>query len=444
MRKLRCAAFLATALALGGCSCGAARAVPDGGAGDAAAADRWTPDARDAPVFEARCIGDWPADPGATPQPSLATSAKQVLWRRTLPWVGYRTEIALGGDHIALVGGNKLWILDLAGNVTGEMLDGTSLRGNGPLADAEGNFLFVTTSAYSVTPAGTVRWKTPLVQGYAPDTIPSSAALSPAGILYVATSAGTLFALRASDGYIVWRRGVGGDPQNSAAPVTVGPGIGDTVFVGGAPYAAPTGEPAARLSVDGTLVAPGAASYSGIIEAGYAELVGERYQWRLYQLDPCGRLLREWPPDGGWSPYYFIGFSDNLVLGSDQGGHNTYVYSSAGERLLGPAPWRGVGLALGADGAMYAAECNGGQSLDTQSMSLIAYAPSLAETWSLDLGVPCTAGGVVLADNGMLITARELPNGIEVIAVQTASPGLARTSYPTHGFNNRRTNWLGP
>jgi hypothetical protein len=77
-------------------------------------------------------------------------------------------------------------------------------------------------------------------------------------------------------------------------------------------------------------------------------------------------------------------------------------------------------------------------------MSLVAYSSELTESWRIELGKPCTYSGTVLADDGVLYVAREVADGIEVIAVQTASPGLAPTAWPARRHDNRQTGWLAP
>ncbi|MFH0900470.1 MAG: hypothetical protein V2A73_07560, partial [Pseudomonadota bacterium] len=85
-----------------------------------------------------------------------------VLWKKNLGWTTLRGEIVLAGEHMAVTTGNKLWILDRSGNVTGELLDASSQLGCTPAADPDGNFYFGTSNVYRVEPDGKVDWTLPL------------------------------------------------------------------------------------------------------------------------------------------------------------------------------------------------------------------------------------------------------------------------------------------
>ena len=69
---------------------------------------------------------------------------------------------------------------------------------------------------------------------------------------------------------------------------------------------------------------------------------------------------------------------------------------------------------------------------------LIAYSwDTLTELWRL----PGVGGLGMLAESGVLYTLNDSGTGYEMIAVQTPSPGLAKTAYPTDRGNNQRTGW---
>jgi hypothetical protein len=55
-------------------------------------------------------------------------------------------------------------------------------------------------------------------------------------------------------------------------------------------------------------------------------------------------------------------------------------------------------------------------------------------------------GNVVLDDDGVMYLMRSSPNiyGTQVIAIQTQSPGLADSSWPSWRHDNRGTAWLVP
>jgi hypothetical protein len=80
---------------------------------------------------------------------------------------------------------------------------------------------------------------------------------------------------------------------------------------------------------------------------------------------------------------------------------------------------------------------------------LIAYTSDLEEMWRLNLGKPdnCPIGNGVLDEDGVLYLARALSGGdenVEILAIQTQSPGLAESSWPSLRHDNRGTMWLVP
>lgn len=167
----------------------------------------------------------------------------------------------------------------------------------------------------------------------------------------------------------------------------------------------------------------------------------DEYRARSYFLDKCGKLLWSFPNqrNSSWE-VPLVGYNEELLVRGDEHASNGYIYSAQGDRLRGPMPMRGQAQSLGADGTIYNLEyINAGSNL---GLNLVAYSWELQELWSLNLGPGYTNGGVVLSDEGVLYLARQQSDGIEVIGVQTQSPGLADTAMPTWLYNNRRTGWL--
>jgi hypothetical protein len=122
-----------------------------------------------------------------------------------------------------------------------------------------------------------------------------------------------------------------------------------------------------------------------------------------------------------------------------------YRYGADGTVLQGPVAGQGEPFVAGADGTIYTVNC---ASSSPKANELIAYTVDLQELWRLDLGVsnPCPAGNGVLDDDGVLYLVRGISgtNGAEVVAIQTQSPGLAESSWPSLRHDNRGTMWLAP
>ena len=105
--------------------------------------------------------------------------------------------------------------------------------------------------------------------------------------------------------------------------------------------------------------------------------------------------------------------------------------------------YQGGTIAVGQDGTLYAVSCMYSNPPENR---LYAYSPELDELWHLDLGknVYCPFGNGVLDDDGVLYFAipSESNVGTDVVAIQTKSPGLARSAWPMIRHDNRGTMWL--
>jgi hypothetical protein len=121
------------------------------------------------------------------------------------------------------------------------------------------------------------------------------------------------------------------------------------------------------------------------------------------------------------------------------------LYDGDGNVVGQPAPAEGRPLAAGGDGTIYTVGCVASQP-PTDRIS--AYSLDLKPLWNIDLGGACLGmtGNVVLDDNGVMYLMRSSPNiyGTQVMAIQTRSPGLADSSWPSWRHDNRGTAWLVP
>jgi len=395
-----------------------------------------------------RCIENWPVDPKATPSPSLPVdNAGQVLWTKEVPGGTYEGPLAMAGERLAYVSGNTLHILDRAGNLVSSFMEPTSFTGaSGPVADTEGNFYFGNAEITSVTADGEGRWHQTLgvdISGSTETTYTSQLTLSPDGILYFSATDGFLYAFNATDGELAWKREVG-ISKYGPNPFSVGVGIGDTLFTEGGHYNAITAEVSAPPVIDGIEYGVGFASYSSLV-ASYMDINAEHYWLRIQVLDRCGKLKWSFPTDA-YMNAFLVGFDDTLVA---LYGDNAFVYSADGERQVGPVPLdtHYYPLAIGDDGTIYYMYCTEVYGIETGEMSVHAYSSSLELLWSVELGKPCLDEPPVLANDGVLYVLRskseQYPPHLELTAIQTASPGLANTAYPTLRSNNRRTGWIG-
>jgi hypothetical protein len=145
-----------------------------------------------------------------------------------------------------------------------------------------------------------------------------------------------------------------------------------------------------------------------------------------------------------------IAVGELLVVATSTQVGTLLLFDTNGNTVAGPAPAEGRPLAAGADGAIYTVGCQASQQVGTPATNwIVAYSSDLKELWRFDLGGgSCLGmtGNVVLDNDGVMYLMRSSPNisGTQVIAIQTRSPGLADSSWPSWRHDNRGTAWLVP
>jgi outer membrane protein assembly factor BamB len=274
-------------------------------------------------------------------------------------------------------------------------------------------------------------------------------ALSPEGVLFAVCADGYLRAMSAQNGQELWRQ---------SAVVTRGPsqvmgGGGGAVFMlngisGVHAYDSKTGQHLVEFRDSSD---PHLFSTKGMWALGWE--FGVQFG-AIDSFDCCGRL--KWTtlmPSAYADSSGVIAFGEVLVATKwdmDSSGNRTsadrmYRYAPDGAVVQGPVSGVGEPYLAGADGTIFTVNC---QYSSPKANQLIAYTSDLRELWRLDLGPvdQCPVGNGILDDDGILYLARAKGSteGVEVVAIQTQSPGLAESSWPSFRHDNRGTMWLSP
>ena len=404
-----------------------------------------------------QCIADWPAagEP-FTPAAPLAGVEPRILWRKRLTGAVTNDWILVNDERVALTAGGRLYLLDHDGNYLGGRTSAAFEGVTSAVADRDGNYYFVGWNVYSTDADGNLRWLVPLaeVTGDAPRAR-GRLVLGPDGGLFFGDSDGYLYAVESRDGQRRWRRRIAGDGEG--APVVLG-GAGNAVLaIARAPAGQAEGQAEVRPQLwrasDGEPLAsfdgPGGERYGAMfgrtlgIVTQRMEDRGGSYPWmHISALDTCAEERWTLTPRRAQWPA-LIGPGDQLyvVEREDEEGSPTFVslYGPDGKRAAGPAPmpppW-----GIGADGTIYALACD--KPGHDGPSRLHAFGPDLEERWVLPLGDSCPAAGPVIDAQGQLYFTWYIDNATEVVAVQTGSPGLAPTSWPTRRHDARGTGWL--
>lgn len=419
-------------LAAAACSCQRASSADAGDGDDAGARDSgryWG---------EPRCIEDWPdGGPGELLE-SLDAGAPRIRWSVKLPSKPFRPDLAITNNRVAVVTANKLWLLDHSGRVVAELQDAGAMSGVAPIADQEGNIYFATASVRSIDADGKVKWSVPLGRtgDGAESTGTSQLLLSPEGILVLAATDGLLYAVHAREGRIIWKKPIDLTANPYEVP-SLGGGVGDTFFVGGIPFRVEDGTTARPFQREGVALGGYLPTFDGIVAGRFVKGDGT-YLSRSSFFDRCGNLLWSMPDEGSWYAFMTDHEGNLLVSNLDS---KLSRYSTKGEVLAGPRPIRGVPLVLGADGVVYTVKCDLADSYNS-ALNIAAFDQAFNELWAMDLGPPCSLGVPALGEDGTLYLARSYIQETEVLAIQTGSPGLARSAWPRFRGDNGRTTWL--
>ncbi len=326
--------------------------------------------------------------------------------------------------------------------------------------DLDGTFYFSSPSGIrAMNPDGSLKWMNgqgavPTGEGGANSSYGTAPALDPGGTLYVFSNDGSIRALQAKNGQLLWAEKPAlekGEDYNGSQVLA---GSGDSLFagIGGAATAAfrvSNGSVMGRLRLSrGANISGGtpdwALGYDGVIFDG------------LYIFDSCGNSRVGSP---SWSGNFITsGTVDSLgryvAVTMERNGSlvtpnsaKIALYDSNATPVVGPTQGKGQPVAVGADATIYTVNCMYAAPPENR---LYAYDPNLVELWHLDLGSngKCQSGHVVLDSDGVLylaVPAEATGGGTDILAIQTESPGLSTvSSWPSIRHDNRGTMWLAP
>jgi hypothetical protein len=416
------------------------------------------------------CIEGWPAAPSPPPSPVAPRAVEpRILWTIELPPIQVHwAAMVATGTGVAVVWDLNLRIVDGEGTIV-KAIQGDPAGGilSFPVAGPDGS-LYLADALYAIRigPTGDVIWRTPLEpsQSRSEFTYPHRPLLDHLGRLYVAGLDGNLWTIESETGRVAMKHVIGLPPPYSL-PRNFSLGVADVVFASRTglsaagpsvnsvgPYSPRTGTWEGEIS-DGNGWYPSGAIAGwdiGIVASGYRDVTKETTETIV--LDRCGRL--RWRVPGSYALPMAITFGDDLIV-RDMVPKGTNVYTSSirrfsrdGTLLAGPAPIERPYRAFsGADDTLYLVTC-GPQTADGlgAAASLVALGPALQQLWSLRLpDGQCPGLGVMNGDGKIFVTRMHPAGALQLLAIQTPSPGLAPVSWPQFGSRDARgTDWLPP
>jgi outer membrane protein assembly factor BamB len=412
-----------------------------------------------------KCIEDWPSSGGShMARPSLTVDAPKLLWSIDLAGsqalAGRITSSdggpVLSGSRLALQAGAFIYFVNKDGTNPESVGSAGGYYPSGLVADPEGNvYSVVQDGILSLDALGRTRWLGGGA-GRAKVEFPyyEPPVLGPDGVVYAVASDERVYAIRTTDGKTLWSKPAPGDKYH-ASWLAGGAGNGLLVQIG---------ERGTDVlsTMDGSTLGTIRVLIDGVAKVPSSALGFTVHAWDFgiaqgsnFVFDTCGNLRwSKWKPStSNGSGVITVG--EYLVTTSyelDEQGrplspNMMTLYDADGTVVRGPALVEGQPLAAGGDGTIYTVRC---EDTSPAINRILAYSSDLQKLWSFDLGGGkyCSGmtGNVILDDDGVMYLMRSSPNiyGTQVMAIQTRSPGLADSSWPSWRHDNRGTAWLIP
>lgn len=389
------------------------------------------------------CLEGWPAQPTDGPLQSLA-GTPSIVWQFDQGAASPGQQgVAVHGDAVIVSGGASWAALDRA---TGAVRRRQSTSpGNyflsAPVLDGEGRIYVqsrATLFAFDNND-GSTRWTSSLGP-VAASAEPESASFMPTLIddRTVLVRGSTADMALTTDGARLW------NAPGGVSLFAVGHwGLGSdnkASFVTDLRTAKPAGRLTDAKGRDVVFVT--VLGGKGIVVA-----VREAPGFKFVLLDTCGREI--------WSTSVFEGseiaggrglvgpgeITYAQIIHTDSAANQTrspdiVAIDAGGQIVAGPISRKETPWLVGADGTLYLMEFQAAGL----SSRMVALSPTLEEKWTLDVpAVFAYYTAAALTDDGILYAQ----GYSTTVAIQTTSPGLAHSSWPSPRHDNRATNWGG-
>ena len=391
------------------------------------------------------CLDGWSAAQ-ATPAAASLAATPGVLWQTPLVaglWPN-NPGVALVGASVIASSGAGWAALDAKTGAIGSRgstgPDPNNYYLGSPAADDAGTIYVQSAFAlYAFAADGSKRWTVSVPGAQSSEPVPGAFAPIVVGSTQVLTAspAGEQ-AVDLASGQATWKT------SGLGARQTVGHwGIG---YDGTASFVIDlrTGRPAGRLTTSkgSDVVALLPIAGGGILAVDK----NNSAQLRIVRLDTCGQ--ETWSVD---LPGANLCFDQMAVVGQGEiaylqidpcggGLSNPQIVGidlARGQIATGPTASVEVPWIAGADGTLFAADLYSQRG--TSQTRIVALSPQLQELWHTDVDGSLLNASAIMTDDGVLFT--QTTGG--VVAIQTTSPGLARSSWPTVRHDNRSSNWAG-
>ena len=423
----------------------------------------------------AELCDDIPADICASVRAMVAESSlaatPAVLWQSRIQYESLFDDagVVVAGTKIVVPAGPVVHFFDKSGNLTAQWTDSMGARVGGVVADANGNVYGIGSALVGIDGSGATLWQLYLRKDDPQSQISSPFVLSPAGVLYAALNDGRVVAVT-KDGKEVWDVDLGAASTGLLAPKVMA-GFDSTLMVATplapfVPLSAGTGSVSADvrpvMSDVGTPVSTNPITFL----RGFGSLVAttngalEKVQVHIFDTQGAQR----------WSSRVQGWLSVDMRVTLD--GRILLFRPASGRAESGP--WQAVrcgcqqptavvplvsSLAaavpafslIGSDGTIYVGLRDETTDPNHPAFELVAHDPDFRVLWRQTFRDQRFKSAPIIDDDGVLyMVGQQLSYDLagqwqqtygQLVAVQTASRGLARTASAARRYDKGQTGW---
>lgn len=402
-------------------------------------------------------------------QPALA-GAPAVLWQSPIPYESLYDDagVVVAGAQIAVPAGAAVVFFDRSGKLIAEWDDPMAARIAGAVADSTGNVYVIGSSLAAIDGSGAPLWQLHLRKDDPQSQISSPFVLSPDGTLYAALNDGRTVAIT-KDGNQLWDVTLPAAGLGQTARVRAGWDADLMITSAVAPFVVVdkrTGTVAKDVPPPATQVPAPSSTYPIAYLRGFGGVVatanGSVEQVQLHIVDADG--TRRWSSRvQGWlSTDVRVTLDGRMLLFRPVSGHaqqgpwqavrcGCQMQTTVAPLQSALAAGIPVFSLIGADGTIYVGVRDETTDPVHPAFELIAHDGDLHPLWRKTFPDQRFKSAPVIDDAGVLYMVGEKltfdANGQwqqtygQLVAVQTSSPGLARTANAARRYDSRQSGW---